>query len=355
MPLRFLSLFLSILLGLCVRAFRIDPLDSTSNQCSLDPKLHLPSVVVIAAGGTISGRGNFPTDTMHYTAGTIEIDTLLDKIRSDFKQDINVVSHQIFQLDSIDITLSHITLLHHTIDKYNSCPDIHGIVVLFGSSTALEVVTTLEHTLKLKKPVIFALAFKPPTAYNSEALGNLLASIRTAATIKINRVLILSNDLLFLPYETRKENNRFVPGPDSYVGDIVNFQPMIRHSQHYILKTFDISSIKPEQKFPAVEGFTAYIGFRGEIFERTQADAIVVESLDNGYWPTDSRMVLEELNVLVVATTGPTFLGVCGRIRGAVCANQWSHRSTIVLVAFLLASSLSREEITEFINNTFVE
>ncbi|GKU12530.1 l- type ii [Fusarium langsethiae] len=347
--------FFSILFYPYAIGYWIGPLDSANNQCSLDPKQHLPNIVVIAAGGTISGRGNSPTDTTHYTAGAIEIDSLLKRIRADFERDVNVVPHQMFQIDSIDTKLSDIASLRRTIDEYNSCPNIHGVVVLFGSSTALEVVTTLEHTLKLNKPVIFALAFKPPTAYNSEAFGNLLASINTAAIIKVNRVLALCNDLLFLPYETRKENNRFVPGPDSYVGDIVNFKPILRHSQHYIPKTIDISNIKPKQKFPVVEGFTPYIGFSGEIFKRSQAHAIVIKSLDNGYWPTESRMVLELLNVFVVVTTGPTFLGVCGRIAGAVCANHWSHESTIVLVAFLLATLLNREEITDFIGNPIVE
>jgi L-asparaginase len=344
-----------------IDACHVRKLGLASNQCYLNTRYHLPTVVVIATGGTISGEGDSPTDTTHYRAGAVDIDDILREIRPYYENDVHVISHQLLELDSINFNLSHTITLAHTIKQYSYQPHICGVVVSSGTSLAVDEATLLEHLLDIGIPVVVTGAFKPYTALGADGLSNLLASIFTAAICKLNRVFLLSNDQLLLPYGTRKENNRFVPGPGSHVGDIINFRPVIRYGPRYVPKKLDISRLSPEQTFPVVEGFSAYMGFRAETFERSipEVDGIVLESFDHGYWPDISREVLErsiknEGLFVVVVPRDTSFRVDHDRIRGAAAVNQWSLGSAINLLSVILALQLGREETMDFISNPWL-
>ncbi|CAF3557256.1 unnamed protein product [Fusarium graminearum] len=164
-----------------INACHVHTLGLGSNQCYLDTRYHLPTVVVLATGGTISGEGDSPTDTTHYRAGAVHIDDILHEIKHEFEHNVHVITHQILGLDSINYNSSHLILLRHTIEYYLSQPNIHAVVIATGSSSLPDVFTFLDHTVLTKKTVVLAAAFKPNSAYGADGPGILLAAVLVEA------------------------------------------------------------------------------------------------------------------------------------------------------------------------------
>ncbi|EXK77662.1 hypothetical protein FOQG_17625 [Fusarium oxysporum f. sp. raphani 54005] len=329
-----------------------------NNEPSERPK---PIVAVLATGGTALGKGGSPTDTSHYVSGASHIDSVIDLIRLDLQGTAHVVTHQILSTDSINIHAKELITVHHDIVEYLRRPDITGVVWVSGTTTMHIAARFAEHTIPLfNKTIVLTGAIKPLTAYGAEGPGNILSAILTVATCHLNRVVILMDNKIMLPRRSYKHHNAFVPGDGSLLGSVVNFRPEIYNEPRDRPKTFDIEGLKPYDKLPKTKYFHP-------MMEEKEFDSAIGEGVegavlgvyDDGYFPERLTKGLKKLTdqdgcIAAAVSYGHTF-DVRRRIDGVVPASDWTDRSLLMMMPFVLSSNMTREKRMEFIAEPYVK
>lgn len=136
----------------------------------------LPSIVVLATGGTIASRQNLLQST---ALPALSGDELLDAVPA-LKKIARVRSEQVANVGSRDITPAIWLKLAHRANELLAQPDIAGIVVTHGTDTLEETAYFLDLTIRSNKPVIFAASQRPASDADSDGPRNLLDSVRVA-------------------------------------------------------------------------------------------------------------------------------------------------------------------------------
>ena len=139
----------------------------------------LPTIVVLATGGTIAGAGSIGKAT-NYRPGQLDVHALVGMAEG--AHDIaNVRAVQICNVNSDDITAEHWLSLARAIDEMAGDPDIDGFVVTHGTDTMEETAYFLHLTVRTDKPVVMTGAMRPPTAISPDGAMNLCQAVLTAA------------------------------------------------------------------------------------------------------------------------------------------------------------------------------
>jgi len=139
-------------------------------------------VLVLATGGTIAARGDSPAHTVHYRAGQIGVQALLQAVPDLAEQAQGpLLARQIAQIDSKDIDWPlWRTLLGECMQAL--CDDgIRAIVITHGSDTLEETAWLLHRLLPAHKPVVLTCAMRPPTALLADGAQNLRDATVVAA------------------------------------------------------------------------------------------------------------------------------------------------------------------------------
>ena len=160
------------------------------------PPSTLPTVVVIATGGTIAGRGASSTSLSNYKAGALAGEELVKAV-PEIKQYADVRVEQLFNVSSSDLTVANWLELANRINTiFAGDPKVAGIVVTHGTNTLEETAYFLNLTVKHDRPVVVVGAQRPATAIGSDGPLNLLNAIRTASAPEARGkgVLVVMND-----------------------------------------------------------------------------------------------------------------------------------------------------------------
>ncbi|KAF5704043.1 alphan-acetylglucosamine transferase [Fusarium mundagurra] len=219
-----------------------------------------------------------------------------------------------------------------------------GVFVVTGTSTMHIVARFIEHTVPLfNKTIALTGAIKPLTAYGADGPGHVLSAIYTVATYCLNRVVILMENKIMLPRRSYKHYNTFVPGDGSLLGSVVNFRPEIFNAPRDIPKTFDIQVEEEEFARAIQEG----------------VKAAVLGVYDDGYFPEPLTEGLKKLTdqvgfIVAAVSYGHTF-DVRGRIDGVVPASDWTDRTLMMMMPFVLSSNMTWEKRMEFIAEPYVK
>ncbi|KNB16389.1 hypothetical protein FOXG_21659 [Fusarium oxysporum f. sp. lycopersici 4287] len=218
-----------------------------------------------------------------------------------------------------------------------------------------------EHTIPLfNKTIVLTGAIKPLTAYGADGPGNILSAILTVATRRLNRVVILMDNKIMLPRRSYKHHNAFVPGDGSLLSSVVNFRPEIFNEPRDSPKTFDIQGLEAYDKLPRTKYFHPLM--EEEEFDtaiREGVEGAVVGVYDDGYFPERLTKGLKKLTdkdgcIAAAVSYGHTF-DVRARIDRVVPASDWTDRSLMMVMPFLLSSNMSRKGIREFIAEPYVK
>ena len=149
---------------------------------------NLPHILVLGMGGTIAGLASNPTDNpMHYEAGQVEVASLLAHIQSAVPDGIALVSKQVANINSRNLTESLMTILGETVKQALDNSMVKGIVVTHGTDTIEETGVFLQlicgkHAQNLGKRVILTGAMLPANAPKADGPSNLLDALRWAST-----------------------------------------------------------------------------------------------------------------------------------------------------------------------------
>ena len=147
-----------------------------------------PHILVLGMGGTIAGLAPSPADNpMQYEAGQIEISSLLAHIQSAVPEGISLVSRQVANINSRNLTEPLLTILGETVRKALGNTLVRGVVVTHGTDTIEETgiflqLTCGKYAQNLGKRVILTGAMLPSNAPKADGPSNLLDAIRWASS-----------------------------------------------------------------------------------------------------------------------------------------------------------------------------
>jgi L-asparaginase len=240
----------------------------------------LPTVVILATGGTIAGSGATSTTTVGYKAATVPVQALIDAV-PELKKIANVRGEQVFQIASQNMTNDYWLKLAKRVNDLLQQPEVSGIVVTHGTDTLEETAYFLNLVSKSEKPVVIVGAMRPSTALSADGPINLYNAVLIAGSKEAvgKGVLVCLNDQINAARDVTKTNTSTADtfkspelGILGYIqGNRVAFYRLPAR-KHTLNSEFDISGV---DKLPNVE--IAY-GFAN--VSRTAVDAFAASGVD---------------------------------------------------------------------------
>ncbi|QWE21029.1 asparaginase [Polynucleobacter sp. AP-Kolm-20A-A1] len=147
-----------------------------------------PHILVLGMGGTIAGLASRPEDKpLEYVAGQVEVGSLLAHIQSAVPEGIQLVSRQLANINSCNLTEALLTQLGEAVREALANALVTGVVLTHGTDTIEETGVFLQLTCgkyaeNLGKRVILTGAMLPANAPKADGPSNLLDAIRWAST-----------------------------------------------------------------------------------------------------------------------------------------------------------------------------
>ena len=235
-----------------------------------------PHILVLGMGGTIAGLAPNPADKpLQYEAGQLEVASLLAHIESAIPESISLVSKQIANINSRNLTEPLLTLLGESVREALANTLVKGIVITHGTDTLEETGVFLQLTCgkfaqNLGKRVILTGAMLPANAPNADGPSNLLDAIRWASTAIDNcpggiYAVMDGRGCLAMDLAKRHGSALNAPiqdSPSSSVG-LINPSWLSGVKAVQALWTEDLP-IPKENEWPWVEILTSHAGARSE-------------------------------------------------------------------------------------------
>ena len=139
-------------------------------------------IYVLALGGTIASIAQHPSEEF-YSRPSADIDTLISKINLKTK-DIRIVSEQLFQKISHELTHEDLFLVARKINDLANNANISGIVVTHGTNCIEETAYFISLVINTQKPIVFTGSFRPYNALGYDGDRNLNNAILIANSHK---------------------------------------------------------------------------------------------------------------------------------------------------------------------------
>ena len=286
----------------------IEPIDAYRE---IDPTL--PTVVVLATGGTIAGAGSIGKAT-NYRPGQLDVNALVGMAEG--AHDIaNVRAVQICNVNSDDITAEHWIALARAIDEMAAEPDIDGFVITHGTDTLDETAYFLNLVVKTDKPVVLTGAMRPATATSADGPMNLLQSIALAGSPQARGrgVMVVFSDGIFGGRDVRKistfQTDAFSASDFGCMGYMIDGEPHFYNTSskaHTTTTEFEVESIDELPKvavaYFAIDADPALLDFLVE----SGARGIVIAGAGSGCYSkawNDRIVALKDTGVPVVRSS----------------------------------------------------
>ena len=174
------------------------------------PKDPLPTVVVLATGGTIAGAA--ATDVQAaYTSGQVGVQQLLDAVPQAKKLAI-LRGEQISNIGSQDMNDEVWLKLANRVNELLAMPDVTGVVITHGTDTIEETAYFLNLVVKSRKPVVLTAAMRPATALSADGPLNFYNAVAVAGNKEAagRGVLVVVNDWIHGASSLTKTNTTAV-------------------------------------------------------------------------------------------------------------------------------------------------
>src|SRR5262245_12212603 len=170
----------------------------------------LPSVVVLATGGTIAGAAASDVQAA-YTSGQVGVEQLLAAVPQ-AKKLATLSGEQISNIGSQDMNDEVWLKLARRVNELAAKPDVDGIVITHGTDTIEETSYFLNLVVKSKKPVVLTAAMRPSTALSADGPLNFFNAVAVAANKNAagRGVLVVVNDWIHDASSLTKANTTAV-------------------------------------------------------------------------------------------------------------------------------------------------
>ncbi|WP_416041980.1 L-asparaginase 2 [Edwardsiella ictaluri] len=249
--------------------------------------LALPSITILATGGTIAGGGDSATKS-NYTAGKVGVEALVDAVPQ-LKNIANIKGEQLVNIGSQDMNDQVWLKLAKKINV--ECSKTDGFVITHGTDTMEETAYFLDLTVKCDKPVVLVGAMRPSTAMSANGPFNLYNAVVTAADpASANRgVLVAMNDTVLDGRDVTKTNTTGVEtfksvnyGPLGYIHNgKIDYQrtPARKHTTQ---TPFDVSKLTSLPKVGIVYNYANASALPVEALVKDGYQGIVSAGVGNG-------------------------------------------------------------------------
>ncbi len=142
-------------------------------------------IVLLGTGGTIAGSAASSDDNLGYRAGQVGVEQLLNAIPDGAFGRCEVLSEQVAQLDSKDMSFAVWRQLALRCAHWLGRGEVQGIVITHGTDTLEETAfflqSVLPHLLTSDKPVVLTCAMRPASSRFPDGPQNLSDALALAA------------------------------------------------------------------------------------------------------------------------------------------------------------------------------
>ena len=154
----------------------------------------LPTVVVLATGGTIAGAATSNV-TAGYSSGQVGVEALLAAV-PEARKLAKLKGEQISNIGSQDMNDTVWIKLATRINELLAMPDVSGVVITHGTDTIEETAYFLSLVIKSRKPVVLTASMRPSTALSADGPLNFFNAVAVAANPKApgHGVMVVVND-----------------------------------------------------------------------------------------------------------------------------------------------------------------
>lgn len=262
-------------------------------------------VVVLGTGGTIAGRAASSADNLGYTAGELGVAELLQAVKglSTRLAGRILVTEQVAQLDSKDMSFAVWQQLAVRVSQYLGQADVQGIIITHGTDTLEETAYFLSAVLPpaqlAGKPVVLTCAMRPASSAAPDGPQNLLDALAVVDSAGAGGVVAVCAGVLHSALDVQKVHtyrldafNSGDAGPLGYVEE-----GALRLLRNWPLAPVGVAAQALEKialikNWPRVEIVMNYAGASG-----AHVDALLSQM-------STPRSAVPPLRGLVVAATG---------------------------------------------------
>jgi L-asparaginase len=249
----------------------------------------LPSIVILATGGTIAGAAGSATQA-GYKSGAVTIDAMLAAVPG-INHLANIKGEQISNVGSQDMTVAIMLTLGKRINVLLAQKDVDSVVVTHGTDTLEETAFFLNLVVKSDKPVVMVGSMRPSTAVSADGPLNLYNAIGVAIdpNSRGRGVLVVMNDWIHGAHSLTKTSTtavqtfmsplRGLVGISSYGKNDFYNNP---HWKHTTASEFDITNIST---LPRVDILFACADMPPDLIDASVAGGakgIVIAGVGNG-------------------------------------------------------------------------
>jgi L-asparaginase len=157
-------------------------------------KADLPTVVVLATGGTIAGAAASDVQA-GYSSGQVGVEQLLNAVPQ-AKKLAHLKGEQISNIGSQDMNDEVWIKLATRVNELLAQPDVSGVVITHGTDTIEETAYFLNLVIKSTKPVVLTASMRPSTALSADGPLNFYNAVAVASNRNAGGrgVLVVVND-----------------------------------------------------------------------------------------------------------------------------------------------------------------
>ena len=215
------------------------------------PNPALPTVMLLATGGTIAGTGATSTTTVGYQAAKLPVEALISAV-PELKKIANVKGEQVLQIASENMTNEGLLKIAKRVNEVLAQPEISGVVITHGTDTIEETAYFLNLVTKSRKPVVVVGAMRPATALSADGPINLYNAVAIASSpASVGKgVMVSLNDQISAAREVSKVNTTSMDTFQSldmgYIGYVELGKPVFYQTslrKHTVDTPFEVSSL----------------------------------------------------------------------------------------------------------------
>jgi L-asparaginase len=249
----------------------------------------LPTIVVLATGGTIAGAAASDVQA-GYASGQVGVDQLLAAVPQ-AKKLANMRGEQISNIGSQDMNDEVWLKLARRVNELTAMPDVAGVVITHGTDTIEETAYFLNLVVKSRKPVVLTASMRPSTALSADGPLNFYNAVAVAANKEAagRGVLVVINDWIHGAASLTKTSTTAVQtfmsplrgliGTVAY-GDIEFYRGPV--GKHTMDSEFSLQGVTT---LPRVDIIMAYENMDGALIDASAAagaKGIVIAGVGNG-------------------------------------------------------------------------
>lgn len=262
----------------------------------------MKDIVIIHTGGTISMLEDKNTGEVAMTS-----QNPLNNLSYHFQSYANVDEVVEFSLPSPQMTPQHMLELAKKVDELSNTYD--GIVITHGTDTLEETAYFLDLVVKTTKPVIITGAMRSSNEIGSDALYNIISSLRVAIDDEASNkgVLVVMNDEIHTAGNVTKTSTSNVAtfqSPQYGPIGISTKESIIFHHTILTKHSHPVSQITKN-----VFLLKAYAGMNEQILHALYSlkpDGLVIEALGQGNLPKETvqpiqQFIREDIPVVLVS------------------------------------------------------